>query len=134
MGPITPESIGGNRFVLVVVDNYSGYTWCRPIKGKDMAFKNLIDIIRQGQNLTEKQLKVLITDGGKEFDNNVLKEWAEDEGVRYVKTTPYTPQHNGVVKRMNQTLMNKVRTLISDSGLSKKILGRISDNSHISDQ
>ena len=119
MGPITPESIGGNRFILVVVDNYIGYIWCRPIKSKDLAIGNLVEIIRQGQNLTENQLKRLITDGGKEFDNKALKEWAEDEGVKYVKTTPYTPQHNGVVERANQTLMNKVITLISDSGLDK---------------
>ena len=33
-------------------------------------------------------------------------------------TTPYMPQQNGVAKRMNRTLMEKARSMLSDVGLS----------------
>ncbi|KAK4392785.1 Retrovirus-related Pol polyprotein from transposon TNT 1-94, partial [Sesamum angolense] len=39
------------------------------------------------------------------------------------KTTPYTPQQNGVAERMNRTLLNKVRCLLISSGLSKTFWG-----------
>ena len=67
---------------------YSGYIWCRPVKEKINYLKNLIGIIRLGQNISEIQLKRSITDGGKEFDNRTLKDWDSDEGVRSFKRTP----------------------------------------------
>ncbi|KAL0367537.1 UNVERIFIED_CONTAM: Retrovirus-related Pol polyprotein from transposon TNT 1-94 [Sesamum radiatum] len=39
------------------------------------------------------------------------------------RTTPYTPQQNGVAERMNRTLLNKVRCLLISSGLSKSLWG-----------
>jgi hypothetical protein len=35
-------------------------------------------------------------------------------------TTPYTPQSNGVVERANRKIMEHVRCMIDDAGLSKK--------------
>jgi hypothetical protein len=37
-----------------------------------------------------------------------------------MKTTPYTPQQNGVVERMNETLMEKTRSMLNSTGLGQE--------------
>ena len=53
----------------------------------------------------EKKIKVLRTDNGGEFCRNEFKELCKKCGVERKKTTPYTPQQNGVAERMNMKLM-----------------------------
>jgi len=41
-------------------------------------------------------------------------------GIEHQFTTPYTPQHNGVVERKNRTIMEMTRCLLHDKGLPNK--------------
>ena len=41
-------------------------------------------------------------------------------GIERQNTTPYTPQHNGVVERMNRTLMEKARSMLSSAGIGQE--------------
>ncbi|KAL0330392.1 UNVERIFIED_CONTAM: Retrovirus-related Pol polyprotein from transposon TNT 1-94 [Sesamum radiatum] len=54
-----------------------------------------------------------------EFCNQQFTDFCNEFGIKRHKTTPYTPQQNGVAERMNRTLLNKVRCLLISSGLSK---------------
>jgi transposase InsO family protein len=49
----------------------------------------------------------LRTYNGGEFCRNEFKELCKKCGITRQKTTPYTPQQNGVVERMNRTMMEK---------------------------
>ena len=51
---------------------------------------------------------------GKEF-NQVCRH----HGIARQNNTPYTPQQNGVAERMNITLMEKDRNMLSDAGLQQ---------------
>ena len=57
------------------------------------------------QNQTEKKIKVLRTDNGAELCSKEFEELCNKSGMARHKTTPYTPQQNGVAERMNKTLM-----------------------------
>lgn len=50
---------------------------------------------------------------GKEFD-----QFYKQHGIDQQNTTPYMPQQNGVIERMNRTLLEKARSMLSDAGLS----------------
>jgi transposase InsO family protein len=69
------------------------------------------------ENQTEKIIKVLRTDNGGEFCRNEFEEFCKKCGIARQKTTPYTPQQNGVAERMNKTLMEKARCMLSGVGL-----------------
>nr|GEV76449.1 Gag-Pol polyprotein [Tanacetum cinerariifolium] len=85
-GPMIIASINGKRYVLVIVDDYSHYTWSPVI------------IIR--------------TDNGTEFKNQVLKEYFDTVGIYHQMSSVRTPQQNGVVERKNRTLVEAARTML----------------------
>ncbi|KAL2230647.1 UNVERIFIED_CONTAM: Retrovirus-related Pol polyprotein from transposon TNT 1-94 [Sesamum indicum] len=74
-------------------------------------------------NETSKKLKSLRTDNGLEFYNQQFSEMCDKFGIKRHKTNPYTPQQNGVAKRMNRTVLEKVRCLLISSGLPKLFWG-----------
>ena len=59
---------------------------------------------------------MLRTDNGGEICGNEFKDFCKKCGIARKKTTPYTPQQNGAVERMNRTLMEKARSMLSSVG------------------
>ena len=72
------------------------------------------------ENQTKKKLKVLRKNNGGEFYKKEFEEFYKKCGIAWQKTTPYTPQQNGVAKRMNKTLMEKARSMLSSTGLGQE--------------
>jgi hypothetical protein len=60
------------------------------------------------------------TDRGGEYTSKKFAEYLKSEGILKETTTPNTPQSNGVVERVNRTIMERVRCMLDDAGLSKK--------------
>jgi hypothetical protein len=73
------------------------------------------------ENQTEKIIKVLRTDNGREFRGNEFEELCKKCGIARRKTSPYTPQHNGIAERMNMTLVEKSRCMLSGVGLGQEL-------------
>ena len=69
------------------------------------------------ENQTEKKIKAVRTYIGGEFYEKESKQLYKLCSIARQKTTPYTPQHNGVAKRMNRSLMEKMRSMLSGVGL-----------------
>jgi len=72
------------------------------------------------ENHTEKKIKVLRTDNGGEFCSKEFEEFCKKCGIARQKTTPYTPEKNGVVRRMIKTLMERARSMLSGVGLGQE--------------
>ncbi|GJS14011.1 retrovirus-related pol polyprotein from transposon TNT 1-94 [Tanacetum coccineum] len=85
-GPMRIASINGKRYVLVIVDDYSRYTWSPVI------------IIR--------------TDNGTEFKNQILKEYFDSVCISHQTSSVRTPQQNIVVEQRNRTLVEAARTML----------------------
>lgn len=67
---------------------------------------------------TGKKIKRLRTSNGLEFFDGDFNKFCKDEGIVRHLTVRGTPQQNGVAERMNRTLLEKVRCMLSNSGLS----------------
>ena len=74
---------------------------------------------------TGNPLKRLRTDNGGEYISREFKEYCSKHEIRHEKTVPSTPQHNGVVEKMNQTIVEKVRCMLKLSKLPKSFWGEV---------
>nr|GEV87674.1 hypothetical protein [Tanacetum cinerariifolium] len=71
-GPMRVESINGKKYVLVIVDDYSRYTWTHFLRSKDETPEVLIDFLRLVQRRLHAQVRTVRTDKGMEFLNKTL--------------------------------------------------------------
>ena len=115
-GPFKVKSKGGALYFATFIDDHSRKIWVYPLKSKDQVF----DVFKQFQALSErptgKKLRCIRTDNGGEyigpFDN-----YCKSQGILHQKTPPKTPQLNGLEERMNRTLVERVRCVLSEAKL-----------------
>nr|GFA59833.1 putative ribonuclease H-like domain-containing protein [Tanacetum cinerariifolium] len=80
-GPIRVQSINGKRYVLVVVDDYSRYTWVFFLHSKDEASEVIISFIKKTQVNLQLQVQRVRTDNGTEFKNKTLAKFFDEVGI-----------------------------------------------------
>ncbi|GKD68720.1 retrovirus-related pol polyprotein from transposon TNT 1-94, partial [Tanacetum coccineum] len=101
-GPMRVVSINGKKYILVIVDDYSRYTWT----------------VSQDDSTQSSSSSISVrTDRGTEFLNKTLYAYFKEEGIEHQTSTPQTPEQNGVVERRNRTLVEAARTMLSASKL-----------------
>ncbi|KAL2251361.1 UNVERIFIED_CONTAM: Retrovirus-related Pol polyprotein from transposon TNT 1-94 [Sesamum indicum] len=122
-GPSNVPTHGGNRYFLSIMDNFSRKVFVFLMKHKSEVFEKFEKWRVLVENQTGKMLKSLRTDNGLEFCNQSFSEMCDKHDIKKHKTSPYTPQQNGVVERMNRTLLDKVRCLLVSFGLPKTFWG-----------
>ena len=119
-GPIQNVSLGGCKYFVTFIDDFTRYVWVYVLKhknevmGKFQEWKNLVE------NQLEFKVKSIRTDCGGEYISTAFEHLLKSNGIRHEKSIPKTPEQNGVSERMNLTLMDKVRSMIYDSGVPKK--------------
>ncbi|GJY70793.1 retrovirus-related pol polyprotein from transposon TNT 1-94 [Tanacetum coccineum] len=111
-GPMRVASINGKRYILVIVDDYSRFTWVRFLKTKDEAPTAIIKCIKNIQVRLKATVRNVRTDNGTEFVNQTLREWYENVGITHQTFVARTPQQNDVVERRNRTLVESARTML----------------------
>ena len=116
-GPVNIPSISRKRYALVIVDDYSKYTWVLFLHSKDEAALVIIDHIKKIEKEANLPVRAIRSDNGTEFRNAVLNDFCTDKGISRQYSAPRTPQQNGVVERKNRTLIEAARTMISQSRL-----------------
>ncbi|GJV32225.1 retrovirus-related pol polyprotein from transposon TNT 1-94 [Tanacetum coccineum] len=90
-GPMRVASINGKKYILVIVDDYSGYTWVYFLYSKDKTPEIIKKFIAQTQlNYKAKVCKIRI-DNGTEFKNATLKAHYEKLGIMQQFSTARTP-------------------------------------------
>jgi hypothetical protein len=119
-GPVLVPSLGKSVYYVSFIDDFSRNTWIYFLRKKSEVFDKFKEFKALVENQTEKKIKVLRTNNGGEFCGNEFKEFYKKCGIARKKTTPYTPQHNGVAERMNRTLMEKSRSMLSGVGLGQE--------------
>nr|GFA96125.1 hypothetical protein [Tanacetum cinerariifolium] len=117
-GPMRVESINGKKYVLIIVDDYSRYTWTYFLRSKDETPEVLIDFPRLVKRGLHAQVRIVQTDKGTEFLNKTLHAYFASEGIQHQTSVARTPEQNEVVKRQNHTLVEAARTMLSAAKVS----------------
>jgi hypothetical protein len=118
--PVAYLSIGGSKCGLVIVDEFSRFTWVFFLQDKSETQGTLKRFLGRAQNEFELKVKKIRSDNGSEFKNLQVEEYLEEEGIKHEFSAPYTPQQNGVVERKNMTLIDMARTMLGEYKTSER--------------
>ncbi|GKB35096.1 retrovirus-related pol polyprotein from transposon TNT 1-94 [Tanacetum coccineum] len=100
------------KYILVIVDDYSRFTWVKFLRSKDETPYFVIKFLKQIQVGLNKTVRYIRTDNGTEFVNHTLTQYYESVGIFHQILVPRTPRQNGVVKRQNRTLVEAAMTML----------------------
>jgi len=118
-GPITLILNSNKRYLICFIDDFSRKIWVNFLDEKSEAFI----IFKYFKSLVEKEtgscIKSLRTDRGGEFTSQEFNQFCKENDIKRQLTAAYTPQKNGVAERKNRTIINMVRSMISDKKIPK---------------
>jgi transposase InsO family protein len=117
-GPTSYKSISGNLYCLVIVDDYSRYTWTLFLGDKSETPKIFKTFVRRAQREYNSLIVKIRSNIGSKFKNMNIEDWCDKEGVKHEFSATYTPQQNGVIERKNKTLITLARAMLDDYGMS----------------
>ncbi|GKC00191.1 retrovirus-related pol polyprotein from transposon TNT 1-94 [Tanacetum coccineum] len=116
-GHVKPQTISHNKYTLVIVDEYSRYTWVFYLKKKSDAADCIMSFIKQMENLNDTKVKKLRSDNGTEFRNHTLEAFCDEKGISQNFSLPCTPEIR------NKTLIEATRTMLNSASLLKQFWG-----------
>ena len=105
-GPLKVKTFSGGLYFVTFIDDHSRKLWVKVLKSKDQVVDAFIEFHVAVERETGKKLKCIRTDNGGEYCG-----------------PPKTPQLNGLAERMNITVVERVRCLLSDAKLSRSFWG-----------
>jgi transposase InsO family protein len=111
LGPFR-ESTKGNRYVLMIVDQFSKWVACVPLpdqSAETMAtafYEHIVAIFGCPHEVH--------TDQGRNFDGNYFQALCSLLEIVKTRTTPYRPSANGQVERYNRVVLQFIRCFLGD--------------------
>jgi hypothetical protein len=122
IGPMKTESIYGHKYILLIMDVHTRMLFVFVMHHKSDSLEIIIKHIKLCQTQLRKKLKQVHSDGDKAIlVNNEMKKFLADNGTRATITTSYTPQHNGMIERMNRTFINVVKSMMFHANAYKSL-------------
>lgn len=118
-GPSPVASMGGARYFLLFLDDFSRMIFVYILKQKSDVVDKFIEFQRFAENQTGKSIKILRSDNGSEYMNFRMKDITKSNGIVHQTSAPHSPQQNGMAERMNRTIVEKARCLLFDAKLSE---------------
>ncbi|GJY35918.1 integrase, catalytic region, zinc finger, CCHC-type containing protein [Tanacetum coccineum] len=111
-GPIRVASVNGKKYIFIIVDDYSWFTWVKCLSSKDKAPDFIIKFLKMIQVQLKVPVRRIRTDNGTEFVNQNLREYYEKVDISHETFVALSPQQNGIVERCNRTLIEGARTML----------------------
>jgi len=111
IGPLNATS-ANNRYILVIMDHLTRYPFIMAIPeiSSQTIANSLIDNVISQYGIP----KLLLSDRGSNFTSNLFKSISDILGIKKIETTSFRPQCNGALERLNQTVINIIRTQGAD--------------------
>ena len=97
--------------------------WTVLLKNKSEAFESFKRFKVMVEQETKATIQTLRTYRGGEFISHEFETYCDRHGIRRHLTTPYSPQHNGVVERRNCMLLEMTRSILKHMSVPKFLWG-----------
>ncbi|GJX73789.1 probable beta-1,4-xylosyltransferase IRX14 [Tanacetum coccineum] len=111
-GPMRIQSINGRKCILVIVDDYSRFTWVKFLRSKDEVPEFMIKFLKMIQVRVNATVRKIKTDNGTKFVNQTLRAYYEEVRISHQTSVARTLQQNGIVEIRNCTLVEVARTML----------------------
>jgi hypothetical protein len=99
---------------LVVVDDFSRYSWVFFMATKDEPFEHFKSLYLRLSLEFAGSLRTIRSDNGGEFKNTSFESFCNEKGIEHQFSSPRVPQQNGVVERKNRSLVEMARTMLDE--------------------
>ena len=96
--------MGRKRYGLVIIDEFSRFTWVLFFANKDEFFIAFKNFAKKVHNEVDCNITSIRTGYDKEFKNHLFEAFHDGYDISHNFFAPYTPQQNGAVERKNRTL------------------------------
>mgnify|MGYP002776927230 CR=1 FL=1 len=115
---VDTKSHVGSQYFVTFIDDYSQKLWASVLKMKDKVLSVFKEFQARAKRETSRKLKAVRADNGGEY-RGPFEEYCRNQGIRLEYTVPKTPELNGLAERMNQTVMERVRSMLAHAKLPK---------------
>ena len=110
-----PMSTKGNQYLLVAQDYFSKWPFAKPMP--DQKAERIVQILKDEVFTVVGPPQKLHSDQGRNFESRLLGDLCKAFGVSKSHTTPYHPMGDGLVERMNRSLLSLLRTYVERENL-----------------
>ena len=122
-GPMSTAARGGFQYFVTFTDDLSRYGYFYLMRHKSETFEKFKEFQNEVENQLGKKIKLLRSDCGGEYMSQEFDDHLKNRGIVPQLTPPGTPQRNGVSERRNRTLLDMVRSMMSQSDLPLSFWG-----------
>ena len=111
MGPTRTKSLGGKRYIIVVADDFTRFTWVVLLKSKFDAPEHIEALCMRLQKEKGMKIDQIRNNHGKEFENSYMETCCTKAGISQEFSAPITPQQNGMVERKNRVIQEMAKAM-----------------------
>src|SRR3954469_24962794 len=122
-GPMSVSTRGGYRYFLTFTDDLSRYSYIYLMKHKSETFEKFKEFQNEVENHRNRKIKFLRSDRGGEYLSYEFSTHMKECGIVSQLTPAGTLQQNGVSERLNRTLLDMVRSMMSLTDLPLSFWG-----------
>jgi hypothetical protein len=109
------------------MDDFTRYTWVFFLVDKSDVFATFKTFIKRIHNKFEITIRKVRSDNGSEFKNTRIDELCDEFGIIHQFLAKYTPQSNGLVERKNRTLIDMIRSMLSEYNVGHSFWAKASN-------
>ena len=117
-GPMQTRSIGGSHYYISFTDDYSRYCKTYFFNRKNEAIEKFKEFKESVENEFGLKIKALRSNRGGEYISEEFQDCLKEKGIKSEPTAAYSPQQNRVAERLNRTLVEAARSMLTHANLS----------------
>ena len=122
-GPFNVQARGGYEYFVTFIDDCSRYGYAYLMHRKSETFAKFKEFRVETEKQLGKPIKALRSDRGGEYLDEEFRSYLTNNGIFSQLTTPSTSQQNGIAERRNKTILDMMRSMLSDLLLPKSFWG-----------
>ncbi|CAL9009189.1 unnamed protein product [Prunus brigantina] len=117
-GPMTTNTLGGARYFVTFINDHSRKVWAYALRTKDQVYEVFKGFHDNVERETGRSLKCIRTNNIGEY-MGAFRNYCRSNGITHERFVLKTPKHNGIAERMNRTIVERIRTMLSHAKLPK---------------